>query len=173
MTHSPDTHPQRIDLADDDQSPSAETAQEAKETARELRTDAKQKSRRARDKTLERGQQFAEERKTMIAKEVGVFGSAVRSASESLEADGEESVAQYAEMCAEELEQASDYLGQRSVQDLYHDANRFARKHPQVFLGGMFIAGIVAARFLKASEPEPETRDPMPPPSSGGPQNLS
>lgn len=172
MTHSPDTHPQRIDQSDTTQRPSAETAQDAKDAAREIRTDAKQKARHARDKTLERGQQFAEERKAVIAKEVGVFGSAVRSASESLEADGEEAVAQYAEMCADELEQASGYLNQRSIQDLYHDANRFARKHPQVFLGGMFVAGLVAARFLKASEPEPETRYPVSPPPEGGPHNI-
>jgi len=172
MTHPTDTSPQSIDLSDD-QRPSKETAHEAKDAARELRHDAKQKARQARDKTMARGREFAEERKSAIAQEVGVFGSAVRSASESLESDGEEAVSQYAEMCADELENASDYLNDRSVSDLYHEANRFARRHPQVFLGGMFVAGLVAARFLKSSEPEPETRYPAPPPPEGGPQDMS
>lgn len=156
--------------------PSEETAQEAKDVARELRHDAKHKARAARDKTLERGREFAEERKSVIANEVGVFGSAVRSASESLESDGEETVAQYAEMCADELENASEYLRERRIQDLYHDANRFARKHPQIFLGGLFVAGVVAARFLKASEPEPEAPEtpyPAPAPPQDGPQDVS
>jgi len=173
MTHPTDTHPQSIDQSDADQRPSQETAQEAKDVARELRRDAQHKARQARDKTLERGREFAEQRKSVIAKEVGIFGSAVRSASESLESDGEEAVASYAEMCADELENASDYLNQNSIQDLYHEANRFARSHPQVFLGGMFVAGLVAARFLKASEPEPETRYPTPPPPEGGPQEMA
>lgn len=173
MSQSTDMQSQRTEKSDAKQRPSQETAQEAKQVAREIRQDAKQEALRARDKTLERGRQFAEERKSVIAEEVGVFGSAVRSASESLESDGEHTVAQYAEMCADELENASSYLSERRIQDLYHDANRFARKHPQIFLGGLFVAGLVAARFLKASEPEPEPQYPASTPPPNGTDNVS
>ncbi|PQO31634.1 hypothetical protein [Blastopirellula marina] len=137
--------------------PSAETAEEAREAACEVRAELKQQACEARDRTLERGRQFAEERKGIAAEELGSFGSALRSAAESLESDGEEAVAGYANMCAAQLESTSHYLRERRLGDLYHDANRFARKHPEIFLGGMFLVGIAAARFLKASEPEPET----------------
>ncbi|PQO32014.1 hypothetical protein DTL21_17360 [Bremerella cremea] len=140
--------------------PSSATAQEAKEAAQEVRAEVKEQAREARDRTLERGRQFAEERKGVAAEELGVFGSAIRSAADSLESDGEEAVAGYANMCAEQLENTSRYLRERKLGDLYHDANSFARKHPEIFLGGMFLAGLAAARFLKASSPEPETRYP-------------
>jgi hypothetical protein len=39
---------------------------------------------------------------------------------------------------------------------LRHDVEDIARRHPAVFFGGMFVAGLAAARFFKAScETEP------------------
>jgi hypothetical protein len=32
----------------------------------------------------------------------------------------------------------------------------FARRQPELFFGGMFLAGLAVARFLKASQPRPD-----------------
>jgi hypothetical protein len=40
---------------------------------------------------------------------------------------------------------------ERSFQDLRRDAEDIARRHPAVFFGGMFVAGLALARFAKAS----------------------
>ena len=157
MTHSSPSQINKPQATKQTDRPSKETANEARQAAEEVRNDLKEQACEATDRTLERGRQFAEERKGIAAKELGTFGSAIRSAAESLESNGEEAVAGYAHMCAEQLERGSNYLSKRKLGDLYHDANRFARKHPELFLGGMFLVGIAAARFLKASTPEPET----------------
>jgi hypothetical protein len=54
-----------------------------------------------------------------------------------------------------------------------HDAETFARRHPDLFLGGTFVAGLLLARFLKSSTPEWREREergergPWRPPYSG------
>lgn len=152
--------PSQLNQPDTTERPSTETATEARHAAHDAGSDIKQQAKKARDRTLERGKQFAEERKSLAAEECGIFGSAIRAAAQSLEEDGQTSVANYAEMCADQLENTADYLRERRLSDMYHDANGFARKHPEIFLGGLFVAGLAAARFLKASEPDPVSADP-------------
>jgi len=61
-------------------------------------------------------------------------------------------VADYADSFAQQVRKASDYLGQRNVDDITRDVEDFARKNPSLFIGGAFVLGVALARFLKSSE---------------------
>lgn len=51
---------------------------------------------------------------------------------------------------AESLQRAGDYIGSAEPRALAHDVNGVARKQPELFLGGAFVAGLLLGRFLRA-----------------------
>ncbi len=138
----------------DPQAESKSTVHEAKKVVQELRDEAVHEAENAKNRAIERGQEFAQQQKERAADEVHVFGSAFHSAAETLENEGQHMAAQCVEACAKSLDDTANYLRQRRFGELIQDANQFARRHPEVFLGGMLLAGLAAARFLKAHEPK-------------------
>jgi hypothetical protein len=65
-------------------------------------------------------------------------------------------VTNYIEQAADQVERLSSYLQGNDLGRLVGDVERFARRQPAVFLGGMFLAGLIGARFLKSSQPQPQ-----------------
>lgn len=63
-------------------------------------------------------------------------------------------MARYGENLADKVESLSGYLENATVKDLARDLEGFARKQPALFIGSAFIAGILAARFLKSTAPQ-------------------
>jgi hypothetical protein len=57
------------------------------------------------------------------------------------------------ENAAAQLERFSNHLKDRNLDELVDDAQRLARQQPALFIGSSFAAGLLAARFLKASTP--------------------
>jgi hypothetical protein len=49
------------------------------------------------------------------------------------------------------VSEISSYLRDRNVDDMLADAEDFARRQPELFLGGAFALGMLAARFFKSS----------------------
>jgi hypothetical protein len=43
-------------------------------------------------------------------------------------------------------------LRDKNLSEIYYDAEHFTRRRPEIVFGMMFAAGLVAARFLKASD---------------------
>lgn len=60
---------------------------------------------------------------------------------------------QYTASLSEQVEKLSGYLERQDLRGLMSDLEGFARRNPAVFLGGAFALGILAARFLKSSNP--------------------
>jgi hypothetical protein len=60
---------------------------------------------------------------------------------------------QYTESLSEQVEKISGYLERQDLRGLMSDLEGFARRNPAIFLGGAFALGILAARFLKSSNP--------------------
>jgi hypothetical protein len=60
---------------------------------------------------------------------------------------------QYTETLSQQVEKVSGYLEQQDLRGLMNDLESFARRNPAIFLGGAFALGILAARFLKSSNP--------------------
>ncbi len=64
-----------------------------------------------------------------------------------------ETTARYGESLAEQIESLSGYLEEAKLKDIARDLEGFARRQPALFVGGAFMVGILAARFLKTSAP--------------------
>jgi hypothetical protein len=92
-----------------------------------------------------------DERKGNAAQSLGTVAEALREAATKLGEGEAGPLGSYAESAAEQVDKVARYLREKDLQSLSRDAQTFARRHPEVFLGGAFLAGIFAARFLKSS----------------------
>lgn len=63
-------------------------------------------------------------------------------------------VAGYAESVADQIERFSNALENRDVDEMVTEVKHYARRHPEMFIGGAFVLGMLAARFLKSSAPD-------------------
>jgi hypothetical protein len=66
-------------------------------------------------------------------------------------------VARYVDQVADSIDGFSTYLRHTDVGTIVDDAQDFARRQPALFLGGAFLVGTIAARFLKSSRPSAST----------------
>lgn len=122
-----------------------------KATAERLTQTARERVSRAAEQGKGLAAGKAEEGKGWAADELGHFSSALHCAADRLREENDAKVAGYAEGVAERIDQAADYLRGRSAGDLFNEACAISRRNPELVLGGMFIAGLALARFLKAS----------------------
>lgn len=76
---------------------------------------------------------------------------ALRKASDQLRAEKQPTAPEAIEAVAARVERLADYLGERTLGDIVNDSEEFARRNPLVVVGGAFVAGLLATRFLKAS----------------------
>lgn len=126
----------------------AETVKaEAASMAEEVQTAATDAAARAKQE----GRDFLHRQKDRAAEEVGHFEAAVRRAGETLRDEQDDNLADYADRAAGQLSRLRDYLQRQDLQDLLHDVENTARRRPEMLFGGLFVAGLATARFLKAS----------------------
>jgi hypothetical protein len=132
-----------------------------KQTARDAGQKIKSKASQAMSQAKERGEAFAQERKSRAADRIEGFKESLHQTAERFEREEDPNIAHYTRMAADKLEQAAAYIRDCDIRDLRHDAEDLARRHPALFFGGMFVAGLAMARFFKASTAEssigPET----------------
>ena len=127
---------------------------QVKEEAKGLASEAKQEALGMASQARDHVQNLVEERKDRAADQLGSFAGSLRGAARKLE-DGDggaTALGRYAQTAADQVERVSQYLRDRDLRAFVRDAETFARRHPDVFLGGTFVAGLVLARFFKASE---------------------
>jgi hypothetical protein len=115
-------------------------AQQAKEGTADLANQAKSQVNdlvaQGRDQTSQRLQSLA---------------SALGDVAQRLEKEDTAGFGGLARRAGEQADRAARYLKEKDLSDLVHDAEGFARRHPDLFLGGSLIAGVLVARFLKSS----------------------
>jgi hypothetical protein len=107
------------------------------------------------DRVRERGKSQLAAEKDRVAGTVGSVAQALRATGKQLQQGDDPAVAEYVDRVADSVEEFSNHLRRRNVDELVGDTERFARHQPAMFLGGAFFLGLVAARFLKSSRPEP------------------
>jgi len=130
---------------------SAESAQSVKRQVSGVASEVKQGASDLVDGAKAQAVGAVEQRKTAAAESLGTVAEALRGAAHTL-ADGPTApLREYAESAAEQVDKVARYLKEKDVQTLARDTETFARRHPEVFLGGAFLAGILAARFLKST----------------------
>ncbi len=91
------------------------------------------------------------DQKSRAAESLHNVAGALRQTSQQLQQQDQAGVTDYVDSAANQLERLSGYLQHTDVGDLLDDVERFARRQPSVFLGGAFVLGLTAARFLKSS----------------------
>lgn len=128
--------------------------QGVKEQAKGLASEAKNEALGMADQAKSHVQNLVGERKDRAAEQVGNFAGSLRDAARKLEEGdgGATALGRYATTAADQVDRVSQYLRDRDLNSFVRDAETFARRHPDVFLGGTFIAGLILARFFKASD---------------------
>lgn len=86
-----------------------------------------------------------------VTETLGSFAEATRSVSGQLRQSDQPMIADYVEQAAGQVEKLASYLEDKEPTELLEDAERFARRQPALFMGGAFVLGLVAARFLKST----------------------
>lgn len=126
-------------------------ARQAKDEAKHLARDAKHQTTKAAHQAKDQVNQVVAQRKDEAAERLNSFASVLRDTAGKLNEQDENGIGQYADRAAQQVERLSSYLRDRDVSTFLRDTETFARRHPDVFLGGAFLAGLVLARFFKAS----------------------
>lgn len=138
------------------------TAEQAKEKVGEATGQAQEKVSEAADQAGERvrdlGGQARERARSQIDQRSTEAGERVRGTADDLRSvgtelrnQGKEGSANVADQAADRIERAGAYLRDSDSDTLLRDAEDFGRRRPWAVLAGGLVAGIAAARFLKAS----------------------
>jgi hypothetical protein len=135
----------------------------------EIKTVAQSAAREAQ----EAGRDFVHEQKENLAQRVHKYAEAVRAASERLRNEEGNLLADPAEKAAEQLEGMSSYLREKEPGDVLDDLESFTRRRPEVVFGGLFVVGLAAARFFKASRRRPWRAGPPEPVGHAGTSQLA
>jgi len=133
--------------------------EQTREQAKTLAAEAKNLASEASAQTAELAGRATQQVNTLMtdqkkraAERLGTLAGALREAARKLgndELGGR--VGQYAQRAADQVDSMSRYVRTAEVQSFVRDAGQFARRRPEVFIGGAFLTGLLAARFLKAS----------------------
>jgi gas vesicle protein len=136
---------------------SSSTTESLKQSASQAKDNLKSKVNQLKLQAAEKGEQTAAQAKSTAADKIEGVSKTLRQTTERLQQEQDPNIAHYTQMVADKLEHAASYVRQCSVNDLKTDAESMARRHPAVFFGGMFLVGLAASRFFKASMEPRET----------------
>lgn len=132
-----------------------QTARETTETvqakAQEFAGRAKEQMDEAAGKARAQGQNLLNSQKDKAASELHAYSDATRRAASRLEEEDDANLARFLRSAADRMESLGSHLRDRSLGELVDEVEDMARRRPEVFFGAMFVAGLAAARFAKAS----------------------
>lgn len=103
--------------------------------------------------------QMMDQQKQRAADGLGSVASALRQTSDNLNNSDQGAIGQYADRAANAIEQFSQQLHDKDMNELFTEAERFARREPELFLGGAVVLGLLASRFFKASNRRSQMRN--------------
>ena len=134
----------------------------AKETAKGLIDQAKSGAGQAYGVAAEKATSVIEEKKVDLASGLGTVADTIRQVGSTLRDTDEQTgitntAAEYGDTLAQQIEKISQYFERSDVRVMIRDVETFARRNPAVFIGGAFAVGLLAARFLKSSNPNPNS----------------
>jgi ElaB/YqjD/DUF883 family membrane-anchored ribosome-binding protein len=140
MTRTTDEKGRQEGLKDQAAGTVQDAAAVAQEKASELR---EQGSARLRD-------QF-DQRSSQTGSQVRSLAEALRRSGNDLNGEGSANVSQLTSQAADRIERLGSYLEQKRGDELMRDVETFARRRPWMLAGIGMLAGVAAARFMKAS----------------------
>ena len=119
--------------------PLAEAGQEATESVGRLA-----------EKAGSMGIQRADQAREMTADGLEKLASTVRRVGTDMETE-QPMIANVASTAAEQAERAAGFLRETDARELIHSVEDVARRQPLLFVGGAFLLGMAASRFIKAA----------------------
>lgn len=119
--------------------PLAEAGQEAGESVGRLA-----------EKASSMGIERADQAREMTADGLEKLASTVRRVGTDMEAE-QPMIANVASTAAEQAERAAGFLRETDARELIHNVEDVARRQPLLFVGGAFLLGMAASRFIKAA----------------------
>ena len=128
-----------------------DAAGQAKEQVKDLASQAKEQTVEMAHQATDQVSQIVDRQKQQAAERLGGLAGALHEAGKKLEEKDTEGFGRYAHRAADQVDRASRYLREKILQSFLRDGEVWARRHPDLFLGGSLIAGVLLARFLKNS----------------------
>jgi hypothetical protein len=128
-----------------------EGVQQAKDAAKQAMEQVQQKAQEVAGQAQTQAKSAIANRKDQAVDQLGGVAQMFRTTGNELRNQNKESFAQYADKVADQVERVSSYLEERDVDQLLGEAENFARRQPELFLGGAFIVGLLVGRFIKSS----------------------
>lgn len=125
--------------------------QPAKEAASRVTDQVRQKTDELAGQAQETVKTTANKQKGRVVESMGTIADALRQTGDQLDKQDQGSFANVAHMAADRLEQFSTDLQNKSVDQIVGEVENFARRDPQLFLGGAVLLGLLASRFFKSS----------------------
>ncbi|WP_132249614.1 hypothetical protein [Methylobacterium segetis] len=127
-----------------------------KDDVEDIRDTAVERGRGLMDAARAQAQEYVERRKSDAAQSVNDLARTIRDSSKTF--DDRPNIKAFFDSAAEGLEQLGGSIDARSFSDFYEDAEAFARRAPVAVAVGTFVAGFIAARFIKSSSLPVENR---------------
>ncbi len=129
----------------------SESSEQTRQRSQEVAQQGQQKASEYAEQGREKAKGQIATQKERASGELQGIAQALQQTGSQLREQDQDSVGQYAEQAAEQVERLSNYLSEKDSEQLISEVEDFARNRPAVFLGGAFILGAAAARFLKSS----------------------
>jgi hypothetical protein len=142
------------ELLDEARTRAGELTESIKRTTQSLAGEAAQKAGKVTRVVKDGANELVSEQKERAAARVERLGSAIGQAARVLRAGRIDKAAEYAEAAAGGVEGTARYLRESDLPKILDDVADLAREYPTLFLGGMFVAGLGVARFVKAADIE-------------------
>jgi hypothetical protein len=123
----------------------------AKEKVASVATEVREQTSRLAEETRARAQGAVREEQDAVAGRVEKVAGALLQAAHKLDEDGLRGLGRYASRAAGRLESVGRYLRENEPRDIADDAGAFIRRHPGAVMSAAFVAGVLAARFIKST----------------------
>lgn len=135
----------------------AREASSARDEAQKANNTVADEASRFASSAREKAYEGVESSKAYAASSLNDFTAAIKKASDELGERDQSMAANLVREAASGLEQVSDAIEGKSVQELTRSVAGFARRQPAAFLIGAALAGVAIGRFAKASSEHSES----------------
>jgi hypothetical protein len=112
---------------------------------------AQEKASELREQSSARFREQFDQRSTQAGSQMRSLADALRRSGKELGNEGNENTSQLTTRAAERIERVGSYLEEKSGDDLMREIETFARRRPWMLAGIGMLAGVAAARLMKAS----------------------
>jgi hypothetical protein len=129
-------------------------AAQAQEKAQEVAGQAQEKAQEAAGQAKYQIRSQVDTRSTQAGEQVSQQAGDIRTVAEQLREQGKDGPAKVADQAADRIEKVGSYLQQSDADRILGDIEDFARQRPMAVMVGGLALGLMASRFLKASQSE-------------------